>query len=76
MTIITLIRTVLDSLVTKFAESIKCIERLLELDPWIGTSIGDRRRFCGSVWPDHEVDCPRQAAERFMRSLSVDEEEE
>lgn len=76
MTIIDLTRAVLDTLVTKFAESIRCIEGLLELDPWIGTSQGDRCRFCGSVWPEHVVDCPRQAAERFVQSLSVDSVEE
>ena len=81
MNIIDLTRAVLDGLVTKFAESIKCLEAILDLDTWIGTSSGNRCRFCGSVWPDHVVDCPRQAAERFVQSLydmsdmSTEEEE-
>jgi len=75
ISIVDLTRTVLLGLVTRFSESIGCLEAMLELDPWIGTSMGDRCRFCDSMWPDHVADCPRQAAERFIQSLSADEEE-
>lgn len=75
VSIIPLARVVFNGLIDKLDEGTRCIEALLELDPWIGTSAGNRCRFCGGVWPGHEVDCPRQRAERYVGSLSVEEEE-